>query len=73
MNNFIPYEKMSKKQRREIDKMKRGSWNGVNPITRRIESKKAYNRKKVSKTSFDLFRDFFVVYLTRRAEGFILR
>lgn len=59
MNNFIPYEKMSKKQRRDIDRMRRGSWNGVNPITRRIESKKAYNRKKVSKTSFDLFRDFF--------------
>lgn len=63
MNNFIPYEKMSKKQRRDIDRMRRGSWNGVNPIIRRIESKKAYNRKKVSKTYFDLFRDFFVCCL----------
>ena len=34
MKKFVPYEKMSKKQRREIDKARRGSWQGVSPVTR---------------------------------------
>lgn len=41
MKPFIPYEKLSKKKKKELDSARRGSWNGVNPVTRRVESKKA--------------------------------
>lgn len=46
MKAFVPYEKMSKKQKREIDREKRATWNEVIPVTRKIESAKIYNRKK---------------------------
>ena len=46
MEKFISYEKCSKKERRRRDQQKRGSWNGVNPVTRRSENPKAYSRAK---------------------------
>lgn len=44
---FIPKGKLSKKARLENAKTKRGSWGAISPVTRRMESKKLYNRKKV--------------------------
>ena len=44
MEKFIPYEKLSKKARRELDKKNRNTWGNVNPATRREESPKAYKR-----------------------------
>lgn len=46
MNNFIPYEKLSKKEKRKQDSKKRNTWGGLNPVTRKPENSKAYNRKK---------------------------
>ena len=46
MEKFVPYEKLSKKKRRELDLMRRGSWGGLNPVTRKPANPKAYNRKK---------------------------
>ena len=46
MEKFVPYEKLSKKEKRKIDQMKRGSWGDVNPVSRKVESKKVYNRKR---------------------------
>ena len=46
MYRFIPYEKLSPKKKRETDKEKRGVWYGINPVTRKPENPKAYNRKK---------------------------
>ena len=43
---FVPYEKLSKKKRRELDSLRRGSWGGLNPVTRKPENPKAYNRRK---------------------------
>ena len=45
MEKFIPYEKLSKKKRKELDSKKRGVWQ-MNPVTRRPENPKAYKRKK---------------------------
>lgn len=45
MSNFIPLEKMSKKARREYYAQKRGSWNGVHPVTQIAPNKKAAARK----------------------------
>ena len=46
MEKFIPYEKLSKKKKRELDTMKRGSWGGLNPVTRKPKNPKAYDRRK---------------------------
>ena len=46
MEKFIPYEKLSKKQKRALDAARRGSWGGLSPVTRRPENPKAYKRKK---------------------------
>ena len=49
MEKFVPYEKLSKRKKRERDIERRGSWGGVNPVTRKPENPKAYNRRKVEK------------------------
>lgn len=46
MQQFITYEKMSKKQQKLINAAKRGSWGNVKPITKVKASAKIYNRKK---------------------------
>ncbi len=46
MKLFVPYEKLSKKKRSELDRKKRGSWGNVNPVTRRAEDKNLYNRRR---------------------------
>ncbi|MBQ9663889.1 MAG: hypothetical protein IJV40_12130 [Oscillospiraceae bacterium] len=48
MSKFIPYEKLSKKQRRAVDAQKRETWS-ISPVTRRPENPKAYNRKKAQR------------------------
>lgn len=49
MEKFIPYDKLSKKKKRELDQKRRGSWNGLNPVTRMPPNPKAYNRPKARK------------------------
>lgn len=51
--NFISYEKCSKKEQRARDAQRRGSWNGVNPVTRVVPSKKAYKRNPKHKGRID--------------------
>ena len=46
MEKFIPYEKLSKKEKRKMDLAKRQTWGELNPVTRKPENSKAYNRKK---------------------------
>ena len=53
MNNFIPYEKLSKKKKRELDNSRRGTWGELNPVTRRLVPAKAYNRNKARKWNYD--------------------
>ncbi|MDD6175276.1 MAG: hypothetical protein PUC59_05915 [Firmicutes bacterium] len=47
MQKFIPKEKLSKKAKRELNALQRKTWNGINPVTRKPENPKAYNRKKL--------------------------
>ena len=44
MEKFIPYEKLSKKERRKRDAMMRGTWGPLNPVTRKSKNPKAYDR-----------------------------
>ena len=46
MDKFIRYEKLSKKEKRKIDAAKRTTWGQINPITRKPQNSKAYNRNK---------------------------
>ena len=46
MEKFIPYEKLSKKEKRKLDLAKRQTWGELNPVTRKPANSKAYNRKK---------------------------
>jgi hypothetical protein len=52
MNNFTPYEKLSKKERRKRNAEKRTVWT-ISPVTRRPANPKAYNRKKARQWSYD--------------------
>ena len=49
MQKHIPFDKLSKKKQRELNAQRRGSWNGVNPVTRKTDNGKAYNRKKTQR------------------------
>ena len=46
MEKFVPYEKLSKKEKRKMDLAKRQTWGELNPATRKPENCKAYNRNK---------------------------
>ena len=46
MEKFIPYEKLSKKEKRKLDLAKRQTWGELNPVTRKPANSKAYNRNK---------------------------
>ena len=55
MNKFVPYEKMSKKAKRELDRKKRTTWQAINPFTHIADtSKKAYKRHPKYGVSDDL-------------------
>ena len=64
---YIPFEKLSKKKRRELNSKRRRTWGGISPVTRRPDNPKAYNRQKARRTRredencvpfFTLFTDF---------------
>lgn len=46
MEKFIPYNKLSKKKQKELNKKKRNTWGSLNPVTRKPKNPKAYDRKK---------------------------
>lgn len=46
MEKFIPYEKLSKKEKRRLDSVRRATWGELSPVTRKPQNSKAYNRRK---------------------------
>ena len=54
MEKFVPYEKLSKKEQRKINKAKRGTWGDINPVTRKPQNSKVYNRKRAQAWKKDL-------------------
>ena len=61
MEKYIPYDKLSKKKRRELDRKQRNDWGAVRPVSRKIESGKIYKRKK-AKPEEDLDASPFFVF-----------
>ncbi len=51
MEKFIPYEKLSKKEKRKLDRSRRSSWGELNPVTRKPANSRAYNRSKARNRS----------------------
>lgn len=46
MEKFIPYEKLSKKEKHSRDLSRRNTWGQLNPVTRKPKNSKAYCRSK---------------------------
>jgi len=55
MEKFIPFEKLSKKEKKKINSAKRRDWNGLNPVTRIAENDrtKKYSRKEKHPLKYD--------------------
>ena len=52
MARFIPRDKMSKKAQKELDRQRRVTWK-FSPVTKTVESKKLYSRKKKAHARYD--------------------
>ena len=46
MERFIPYEKLSRTEKRKMGLAKRQTWGEWNSVTRKPTNSKAYNRKR---------------------------
>ena len=46
MEKFIPYEKLSKREKYKLNLAKRQTWGELNPVTRKPANSKAYIRRK---------------------------
>ena len=52
MKKFIPKEKLGKKARKLLDSEQRTTW-AFSPVTKKVESKKLYNRKRKAHDRYD--------------------
>ncbi len=52
MKPFTPYEKLGKKARKQAASKRRVTWD-CSPLTKTIDSKKLYNRKKKSRAAYE--------------------
>ena len=52
MAGFVSKNKLSKKAQKELNRQRRVTW-GFSPVTKTIESKKRYNRKKNSHNRYE--------------------
>ncbi len=46
MKKQVPLEKQQKSAQKEHDRVQRGDWGAVKPVTRVVESKKKYSRER---------------------------
>lgn len=49
MDKFVPFEKLSKKKKRELLTKQRQTWGGFSPVTRKPDDPKIYKREKARK------------------------
>ena len=43
---FVPYGKLSKKAKRQLNAQRRRDWGGMSPVTRRPQDSKVYDRNR---------------------------
>lgn len=73
MKKFIPYEKLSKKERRKIDAAKRSTWGELSPVTRKAENCKAYQRNKSRNRNRDLYEPISGFFMRSNGEVRMIR
>ena len=49
MERFIPYEKLSKKEKKKLNQAGRQTWGALNPVTRKPKNSRAYQRQTVNR------------------------
>ena len=54
MEKYIPYEKLSKKERKKRNAARRGTWGPMDPVTRKPRSSRAYDRRNAQRWKKDL-------------------
>ena len=52
MKKFVPREKLGRKARKQLDSEQRTTWT-FSPVTKKVESKKLYNRKRKAHDRYD--------------------
>ena len=52
VKKFIPKEKLGRKARKRLDSERRATW-AFSPVTKKVESKKLYNRKRKPHDRYD--------------------
>ena len=58
MVQMVPLSKRSKKAQKEYHAKQRGSWYGLNPITRTVPSGKVYDRNRVKRAARSTHGEF---------------
>lgn len=54
MEKFVPFEKLSKKEKKKQNAARRNTWGELNPVTRKPENSRAYNRRKAQDWKKDI-------------------
>ena len=52
MARFVPKDKLSKKAQKELNRQRRVTWD-FSPVTKTVDSKKLYNRKRNARDRYD--------------------
>ena len=52
MARFVPKDKLSKKAQKELNRQRRVTWD-FSPVTKTVDSKKRYNRKRIAQRRDD--------------------
>ena len=58
MAKFVPKDKLSKKAQKELNRQRRVTWN-FSPVTKTVDSKKIYSRKRKAQGRDDSGLSFF--------------
>jgi hypothetical protein len=49
MEKFVPFEKLSKKEKRKQNRARRNGWGALSPVTRKPANPRAYKRRKAQR------------------------
>ncbi len=52
MVRFVPKDKLGKKARKELNRQRRVTWD-FSPVTKTVDSRKRYNRKRNARDRYD--------------------
>ena len=57
-NDFVPYEKLSKKNKKKHNAMDRVGWGNLQPVTRVHKNPTDYNHKDEKKKTLEYYDEF---------------